>query len=73
MALAIPFFLAKFAVSGDGERLITVFSIMVFFGCALLSYIANFFINRVFIKVTGKDPELIDDPDEAEESDNDEE
>ena len=72
MALAIPFFLAKFAVSGDGERLITVFSIMVFFGCALLSYIANFFINRIFIKVTGKDPELIDDPDEAEESDNDE-
>ena len=65
MAVAIPFFLAKFAVSGDGERLITVFSIMIFFGCALLSYVANFFINRIFIKVTGKDPEIIEDPDDS--------
>ena len=67
MAVAIPFFLVKFAVSGDGERLVAVFSIMVFFGCALLSYVINFFINRIFIKVTGKDPEITEDEDEEEE------
>lgn len=67
MAVAIPFFLAKFAVSADGERLVAVFSIMVFFGCALLSYMINFFINRIFIRVTGKDPEIIEDEDEEDE------
>ena len=68
MAVAIPFFLVKFAVSGDGERLVAVFSIMVFFGCALLSYVINFFINRIFIKVTGKDPEITEHEDEEEDS-----
>lgn len=68
MAVAIPFFLVKFAVSADGERLVAVFSIMVFFGCALLSYMANFFINRIFIKITGKDPEITEDEDEEEDS-----
>ena len=66
MAVAIPFFLVKFAVSADGERLVAVFSIMVFFGCALLSYVINFFINRIFIKVTGKDPEITEDEDEED-------
>lgn len=68
MAVAIPFFLVKFAVSGDGERLVAVFSIMVFFGCALLSYVINFFINRIFIKVTGKDPEITEDEDDEEDN-----
>ena len=67
MAVTIPFFLAKFAVSADGERLVAVFSIMVFFGCALLSYMSNFFINRIFIRVTGKDPEITEDEDEEDE------
>lgn len=67
MAVAIPFFLAKFAVSADGERLVAVFSVMVFFGCALLSYMINFFINRIFIRVTGKDPEITEDADEGDE------
>ncbi len=68
MAVAIPLFLVKFAVSADGQRLVAVFSIMIFFGCALLSYMANFFINRIFIKVTGKDPEITEDEDEEEDS-----
>ncbi len=68
MAVAIPFFLAKFAVSADGERLVAVFSVMVFFGCALLSYMINFFINRIFIRVTGKDPEITEDEDDEEDN-----
>lgn len=72
MALAIPFFVVKFAFSADGERLIAVFSIMIFFGCALLSYIINFFINRIFIKVTGKDPEITEEDDSEEDDESDE-
>jgi Predicted integral membrane protein len=59
-AFAIPLLIAKFAVT-SGERLVGVFSIFIFCGFALLSYINIFFVNRIFIKVTGEDPEIVED------------
>ena len=62
-AVVIPLLVAKLAVK-DGEWLVGVFSIMLFFGCALLAYINCFFINHIFLKLTGELPEedLNDDP-----------
>ncbi len=40
----------------NGEYLIGVFSIMIFCGFGLLGYISSFFINRIFLKITGEDP-----------------
>ena len=65
-ALIVPLAVAKLAVR-SGEWLIGTFSIMLFFGCALLSYIDVFFINRVFIKATGQDPEIIENEFESSE------
>ena len=51
-AVVIPILIGKVAVQ-SGEWLVGVFSILLFFGCALLAYINCFFINNIFHKITG--------------------
>lgn len=51
-AIVIPLLIAKLAVK-SGEWLVGVFSILLFFGFALLAYINCFFINQIFLKLTG--------------------